>query len=510
MRSRKFPILLVSLSIMLSGVSPLFAGSSRHRAVAHLDTVEGITTGVTASSLTVRTGHQGDLSLHVVAATEVIVDGRPASIAAIAAGDAVEVSVRKEADDSSTALQVKAEKSESHVEIEGTVKSLTATLLTVTTPKRDVSLKVTAQTLAVVNGQPAALSAITAGMRVVVDAVRHADDTYDALLIKANSQIVETAGVISAVSASSVTLTTADGRTVTIQLTSATVVQLGKETVPASALKSGMHANVEAIRNAEGTLTALRVHAEAEHHLGEVHGTLTAVGSASITVHTRSGEDVTIAVPADAIIRKGDQTVALSALKVGDHVEVTTRLDGTTLTAVRIQIENEKEGELAHVSGTISAISGSMITLATRKDPIKVFITSTTVIRREGQTVPVSSLQTGQAVSVKGHPNSDGSIEAVEVEIGQSGGEGKRPEATEFDGVVTTASATSVTIATGKGNLTAAITAATVIRKGDHAATAADLKAGVRVHIKTARASDGTYTALSITIQDEGHHKSDD
>lgn len=76
----------------------------------------------------------------------------------------------------------------------------------------------------------------------------------------------------------------------------------------------------------------------------------------------------------------------------------------------------------------------------------------------------------------------------------------------ELEGPITAVSGASITVlnaSTAKPE-TAAITPATVIRKGNTTLAASDLKVGDRVHVKTMANTDGTLTALEIMLQDDG------
>lgn len=126
-----------------------------------------------------------------------------------------------------------------------------------------------------------------------------------------------------------------------------------------------MHVEIDAVRNSDGSLTALRIEAEDDQHLVEIEGVVTAIGNGSVRVRTRAGDELTIVVPADAIIRLDERLVPLSMLKIGDRVEIDARRNGNTLTAVRIEIEEEEEDELAQVEGVVIAISGSMLKVRT-------------------------------------------------------------------------------------------------------------------------------------------------
>ena len=100
----------------------------------------------------------------------------------------------------------------------------------------------------------------------------------------------------------------------------------------------------------------------------------------------------------------------------------------------------------------------------------------------------------------------------VEVSAGKANGRrrGVAPSKSEYEGVIVNASATSLVMLTShKEEVTIAIDASTVIRKGNTTVAAADLKTGDRVHVK-ASVKDGTLTATQVVLQGSGSDDDDD
>ena len=74
----------------------------------------------------------------------------------------------------------------------------------------------------------------------------------------------------------------------------------------------------------------------------ELEGPITAISSSSITVNDAStGGPVTAAITSSTVIRKGNQTLSATDLKVGDrvHVKASVNADGS-LTAFEIMFQN--------------------------------------------------------------------------------------------------------------------------------------------------------------------------
>ena len=175
-------------------------------------------------------------------------------------------------------------------------------------------------------GAAATLADLGVGAEVRFSETRSADGTYtiDAIEIV----VPQTAGIVTAVGADTVTITLRDGMSQTIRTTGATVYHLeradGKRTdvtVGSTILASGEKA-------ADGSLTAASVWVRLPH----VMGTVTSVGADSITLTRRDGTTVTIHVGSSTTIRvAGIGSAKLSDVKTGMGVVVegAQRTDGS-------------------------------------------------------------------------------------------------------------------------------------------------------------------------------------
>jgi hypothetical protein len=80
----------------------------------------------------------------------------------------------------------------------------------------------------------------------------------------------------------------------------------------------------------------------------------------------------------------------------------------------------------------------------------------------------------------------------------------------QFEGLIRSAAASQLVVYTShKEEVTIALTAETVIRKGDTVLTPADLTVDMRVHVKAQKVGDG-FTALLVIVQNEGSGDDDD
>ena len=71
------------------------------------------------------------------------------------------------------------------------------------------------------------------------------------------------------------------------------------------------------------------------------HGTVSSVGSDSITIAEAGGTSVTLATTAATQVRKERQPAPLADLEVGDEVGVRSIVDGGSVTARRVVVPAE-------------------------------------------------------------------------------------------------------------------------------------------------------------------------
>ena len=253
-------------------------------------------------------------------------------------------------------------------------------------------------------------------------------------------------------------------------------------------------------------------------------GDLSGASPAGINV-TYSGQvAVTDSAGRFAFIGLSSNSVQLLAFSSASSPQMSfTRADGINATGtvaadaatVVVQLQKTQASILVtgrskqEIEGTITAVSTSSITVndASTHGNVKVAITSSTVIRKGNLMINATDLKIGDRVHVKASIGSDGSLTATEILFQQSGdGSGSGGGQTaELEGLITKVSSSSITVnnASTGGPVTAAITGSTVIRSGNKTLTAADLKVGDRVHVKTTGAAD-SLTATEIMLQNPG------
>jgi hypothetical protein len=153
------------------------------------------------------------------------------------------------------------------------------------------------------------------------------------------------------------------------------------------------------------------------------------------------------------------------------------------------------------VEGVIKSISSSQIvvTVSGNRD-VTVTITADTIYRKDDVAAAPADFKVGDHVEVKAIMK-DNVLTAVVIKLENV--ENEDPQLLEIDGVIKSVSTTQLVVTDASNHdVTVKITADTVIRKGDHAATVGDLAVGDRVEVK-ASVSGNVNTAVSIHVESE-------
>jgi hypothetical protein len=152
---------------------------------------------------------------------------------------------------------------------------------------------------------------------------------------------------------------------------------------------------------------------------GQLSGFVTAVTASSLTVR-----GITVMVDSTTVIRHGYRILTMADIQVGDHVQARGVMDGTTLEATEIKVEDtegdddgedddEAEGP-NKVAGKVSELSGTCAAGLTFK------VKSTVVTTGSTTTFPgttCAAIVDGERVEVEGTRQANGSIAAASVEL---------------------------------------------------------------------------------------------
>ncbi len=175
-------------------------------------------------------------------------------------------------------------------------------------------------------GQTIKVGDLKVGDQVAFSETRQSDGTFKVTAI--NVVLPEVGGTISAVGASSVTITQHDGSSRTVELTSSTTFTLGTQSATKDALTVGSRVEVEGTQASDGTFTALKVQILPT----TAAGTVTAKGAASITLKLAGGSSVTVKVSSSTTYEVAGKTSAgFADVAVGDRIAVqgTRNADGS-------------------------------------------------------------------------------------------------------------------------------------------------------------------------------------
>jgi preprotein translocase subunit YajC len=223
---------------------------------------------------------------------------------------------------------------------------------------------------------------------------------------------------VTAVSGSNVSLATDDGWTRTITVTGTTTITKGGAAATLSDLAVGDSVRLSQTRNADGTYTIKAIAIV----LPQVAGTVTAVGTDTITIALRDGTSQTIRTNGSTAYHLEKADGKRSDVSVGSAIVASGEkaADGS-LTASSVWVR------LPRVAGTVTAIDGSTITLSRRDGTtLTIHAGSATTIRVAGvDNAKLSDITTGMVIAVEGTQRSDGSIDARAIAAGKLGKPGK-------------------------------------------------------------------------------------
>jgi hypothetical protein len=220
------------------------------------------------------------------------------------------------------------------------------------------------------------------------------------------------------------------------------------------------------------------------HH--DIKGVVSAVSSTSITVQRSAITTTTLAIAATTRFFEGHTPVTQAALVAGERVDI-SRTASAPGTAAKITIE------VAALAGTVSAVSGSVITITGGEGFTRTIdVSSTTTFSEGGTAVALSAVVVGSKIKAQGLVSSDQTaLDAISVVIAA-------PK--DVRGNVSAVTSTSVTVL-GSDNTSTTLTIAptTTFFEGSTPVTAAALVVGVRVDIT--RLNTSLTTAVKINIE---------
>ena len=244
-------------------------------------------------------------------------------------------------------------------------------------------------------------------------------------------------GVIRSASAEGIVVYTSHKEEVSIGLADETVIRRGSEILTAADLVPDMRVHVRARRVDEGYV-AQQIVVQGDDDdddgdddgddderpaLRQYEGTIVSASATELVITDSHRNQVTFAITAETIIRKGNTTVAAADLRPGQrvHVKATVADDGAS-TAVQIVLQNTRTATVT-VTGTVVSVTGTDILVTAKKGGnVTVQTDSSTSIRKKGKAIALTDIVAGDSLSATGTSISENTILATEVEIrGKSG-----------------------------------------------------------------------------------------
>ena len=233
-------------------------------------------------------------------------------------------------------------------------------------------------------------------------------------------------GTVTAVNATSITVTDPSGTLSTYALTGSTVIRKDGSVATVSALAAGE--NVAIMVAATGSTTATTVVVIPARHAGRApSGIVTAVGASSITMQLPDGTSSTYALEPSTTVSEGMASASASALAVGERVRVwTSGTNGATAAAIEI--------DLAHVSGSVVSVTGGTIVVSDAQGFYRTIqVGNSTTYSKSGASATLGDVTTGTVIEAEGTVGASHTIlDASIVGIGPSSmaaspGSGLRP-----------------------------------------------------------------------------------
>jgi Cu/Ag efflux protein CusF/frataxin-like iron-binding protein CyaY len=369
--------------------------------------VDGTFSGVDASSSTVVINPLGEgepVRLTITSATELMLDGRSASLEEMASGFGV-VALRPEG--STEAVMVSAE---SLAEVRGVIRAVDAEAKTVTIDPLSgeslVTLNVTEGTLIGLNGRPATLADLAAGYhaRASFD-----PDSRNARRIDAAS-LLEILGHIRAVNTERATVTIAplsDSPAVELQVVHSTAITINGEAAPLDRLQPGMSA--KAVYNL-ASLVAEKIDARTEGSTdcaavaltGEIKGV--DVEAKTLTIDPEGdGPEVTLNITERTEITLNGRPARLHELLPG--MKVGARFCRETLNALAVAArDREEECTVVGVEGAIARVhleTSTLVVATANGELVTLNVTPRTEIKLNGEEARLADLQPGMRVGAR-------------------------------------------------------------------------------------------------------------
>jgi hypothetical protein len=297
-------------------------------------------------------------------------------------------------------------------------------------------------------------------------------------------------GLVTAVTATSVTVNRWDGKTTTYTITATTTFTEGHAGTTAASLVVGDRINIRLARKAP--TTALKINIE----LAELAGKVTSVVGNLITITGPQGFARTIIVSDATAYTQGGAPATLADVTVGAAVfaEGTIDVNLTSLDALSVKIGSTSHAILYH--GYVTVLSSSSVTLDRLNGVTEMFtITPTTTFHQGSTQLTAANLVVGDRVNVRVNSSAPTTALAIGIELAA------------LTGRVSAVTGNAITITTNKGFSRAiSVSTTTTYTMGGAPATLANVTVGSEiVAVGLIDADLTTLDATKIAIREVGH-----
>jgi hypothetical protein len=294
-------------------------------------------------------------------------------------------------------------------------------------------------------------------------------------------------GVVTAVSATSVTILGHDGTSTTFAITTATTFTEGGTTAPATDLIVGSHVDIQTSSTDTSTATSIDIKAAQPIRLG---GVVTAVTPTSVTVSGHNGTSSTFAITTATTFTEGGTTAPATDLVVGSHVDI--QVSSTALTtATSIDIKAARPPRPVLLGGVVTGVTATSVTVSGWNGTSSTFVITSTTTFTEGKTAATAvDLVVGDRVGIE--VASTNPTTATSINIAPAW----------VSGQVTAVSGDNITVTDHKGvTSTIVVSSTTTYTQGGTSAALTDVTVGSVVSAEgLIGATPTTLDATSVTI----------
>lgn len=241
----------------------------------------------------------------------------------------------------------------------------------------------------------------------------------------------------------------------------------------------------------------------------EFEGLVQSASATELVVVTSHQEEVTFALNASTVIRKGHTTVAAEDITEGTRVHVKAAKVDDAYTAVQVIVQNEDESgddgerEAKEYEGLVrSAIATQLVILDAHGDEFLFVLDASTEIRKGQTPVLATDLREGDRVHVRATTSGDGTKTASLVIV-----QNAQVDVRSYEGSAKSATNAQLVVDVRGTEVTFVLTASTSIKKGNTTLSASDIQAGDKVNVKAIVSANGTKTATEVRVQGGGSGK---